>query len=158
MDRIKAEMLIQNIASFNGVDPDLAIAFTYAESGFDEFSVRHEPNWRWFLDVEGYAARCRISQDTERVLQACSLGLMQVMGTVARELGHKDNLLMLTKPELGIKFGCFKILEIKKRYGKIEEVISAYNMGTPKLMADGKTYVNQQYIEKVLGVYRGRKQ
>ncbi len=158
MDQAKAEMLIQNIASFNGVDPDLAIAIAVTESGFDEFAVRHEPGWRWFLDIEGYAARSHISQDTEKVLQACSLGLMQIMGTVARELGFKDNLLMLTRPELGIKYGCFKIQELMKRFIRTEELVSAYNMGTPKKMPDGVTYINQHYVEKVMGVFRGRKQ
>lgn len=158
MDRAKAEILITNIANFNGVDPDLAIAIAAAESNFDEFAVRHEPGWRWFLDIEGYAARNRISQDTERMLQACSFGLLQVMGTVAREVGFKDNLLMLTRPEIAIKYGCFKIQELMKRFSKTEDLVSAYNMGTPKKMPDGVTYINNHYVQKVMGEYRGRKQ
>ncbi len=157
MERSRAEQLISSIATFNGIDPDLAIAFSQAESHFDEYAVRYEPNWRLFIGIELYAARNRISQDTEKVLQACSLGMMQVMGTVARELGFKDNLLMLTRPELGIKFGCFKIQELMKKYVRLDDLIAAYNAGTPKKLPDGIAYTNQQYVNKVREIYDGRK-
>ncbi len=156
MDRNRAEQLISSIATFNGIDPDLAISFAHAESNFDEYAVRHEPNWRYFTSIEIYAARNRISQDTEKVLQACSFGLMQVMGTVARELGFKDNLLMLTRPEIGVKYGCFKIQELMKKYSKVDDVIAAYNAGTPKRDEKGH-YLNAAYVTKVRSIFDDRK-
>lgn len=156
MDRARAELLIKNLAGFNGVDPDLAIAIAEVESAFDEMACRFEVNWKYLVNVEGFAKSSRISQDTERILQMCSFGMMQVMGSVARELGWKVNLLELTKPELGVKFGCLKIKELMRKYSNQDDLVAAYNAGSPRKTDKGK-YVNQTYVDKVRGVYASRK-
>lgn len=156
MERPKAEALIKNIAEFNGVDSDLAISIAEVESHFDELACRFEVNWKYLSAVESYARESGISQDTERNLQMCSWGMMQVMGSVARELGHRVNLLTLTRPEVGVRFGCLKLKELTKKYGSVEAVVAAYNAGIPKKMPDG-SYFNQTYVNKVRGIYTDRK-
>ncbi len=156
LERAKAEELIINIARFNVVDIDLALAIAEAESQFDEYAARFEANWKYLLSVESFAKSSHISGDTERIFQMTSWGMMQVMGSVARELGHRVNLNMLTKPELGLKFGCLKLREVCKRYSKLDDQISAYNSGIPKLTVSGQ-YYNQTYVNKVRGLYVGRR-
>lgn len=156
MERSKAEFMLTNLANFNGLDPDLVIAIAETESYFDELACRFEANWKYLVNVEGFARGARISQDTERILQMCSWGFMQVMGSVARELGWKGNLLELTRPELGVKFGCLKLKELMKKYNHQDDVIAAYNAGSPRKTDHGR-YVNQLYVNKVRGIYASRK-
>jgi hypothetical protein len=147
--------MISTIAQFNGVDIDLAVSIAETESYFDENAVRFEAGWKYVFNCDGYAKASRISEDTERVLQMCSWGMMQVMGTVARELGFRGNLLELTKPELGVKFGCLKLKELMGKYSYSDDLIAAYNAGTPRKV-DGK-YSNETYVAKVRGLYAARK-
>jgi soluble lytic murein transglycosylase-like protein len=156
MDRGKAEFIINSLANFNGVDPDLAISIAEVESHFNELAVRFEANWKYLIHVESLARNSHISQDSERILQMCSWGMMQVMGSVARELGHRGNLLELTRPELGVRYGCLKLKELTKKYSNQEDLIAAYNAGSPRKLDTGK-YVNQIYVNKVRGIYAARK-
>ena len=156
MDRAKAESLIISIANFNGVDPDLACAIAEVESSFNEFAVRYEINWKYVYNAESFARQSFISEATEMTLQKCSFGLMQVMGTVARELGFRGNLLELTKPEVGARFGCLKIKELMQKYNFQDDLIAAYNSGTPKKGQDGK-YTNDIYVKKVRSAFVNRK-
>ena len=149
-------MLIMSIANFNNVDPDLAVAIAETESSFDEYACRFEANWKYAFNCESFANNAKISEDTERMLQMCSFGMMQVMGTVARELGFRGNLLHLTKPELGIRFGCLKLKELLAKYSYQDDVIAAYNSGSPRKIQDGR-YYNQTYVNKVRGFYAARK-
>lgn len=147
LDRSKIESMAKSIAMFNGVDQDLVIAIIEVESAFDHLAIRYESHYKWLFKPEEYAVKCRISKDTEEVMQKCSFGLMQVMGAVARELGHERSLLELLQPEISIKYGCLKISELMMRYMSEADVISAYNQGSPA-KRDGK-YVNQVYVDKV---------
>ena len=156
MDRGKAEFIINNLSDFNGVDGNLACAIAETESYFNELAVRFEANWKYLKAVESFARYAQISQDSERILQMCSWGMMQVMGSVARELGHRANLLELTKPEVGVRFGVLKLKDLMTKYQKIEDVVASYNAGSPRLLDTGK-YVNQTYVNKVMGIYAARK-
>lgn len=135
------------------------------ESGGDTWALRYEPNWKYQKDTASYARKARISLETERVCQACSWGLMQVMGEVARELGFEGDLTELNNPAIGIAFGTKKLAQQMKRYGKIEDAVSAYNAGSVRKTHDGY-YTNQDYVNKFkamvarldsLGYDKGRK-
>lgn len=156
LDRSKAETLIKSIAAFNRVDPDLACAIAEHESNFDELACRYEAGWKYAYNIQGFAKADEISIDTERILQMCSWGMMQVMGTVARELGWRGSILDLTKPEIGVRFGCLKIAELSKNYSYQDDVIAAYNAGTPRKVGDGK-YSNEDYVARVRSLYAKRK-
>lgn len=133
-------------------DPSLGVALVAAvcmvESSGNPYAVRYEPHWKHFLDVHEWARKIVASSHTEGMMQASSWGLMQVMGTVARELGHKGWISELIEPPVGLKYGCMKLKECLDKHG-YEGGIAAYNAGTPRKKADGK-FFNQPYVDKVL--------
>lgn len=131
----------------------LAIAICQVESAGDQYAVRFEPQWKYFYRVEHFAQLCRITRDTEYALQAMSFGLMQVMGSVAREMGHTGNLIQLCEPAIGAKYGCMKLADLIRKYNSISDAVAAYNAGSPRRTQDGK-YVNQQYVDKVIAYLR----
>lgn len=134
-----------------GVPPLLALAITEVESAGSPVAVRFEPGWKYHYKVEEFAKSCQITADTERVLQACSFGVMQVMGTVARELGFTGNLIQLSDPYIGAKYGCLKLAKLFSLLKSTDDVIAAYNAGSPMRNSDGK-YVNQKYVDKVRAI------
>jgi soluble lytic murein transglycosylase-like protein len=143
--------VVESEALSQGIDSDLAIAIASVESNFDPWAVRFESRWKYLLDVEKYARNLVISQDTERVLQSCSWGLMQVMGSVARELGYNGHLAKLCLAESGAYYGCKMLVKLSKRNTEEADLIAAYNAGSARRKANGK-YVNQEYVDKVFHV------
>lgn len=131
------------------VDPDLVRAICQVESGGVSWRARYEPAWNYFYLPASYAAKLGITTETERIMQATSWGMGQVMGAVARELGFFDHLTKLALPETGIVYCIKKISELHRRYEMPNDLISAYNAGTVHHDAAG-VYKNQKYVEKVL--------
>lgn len=146
------QQLIERTASAYGIDPNLIGAVVVAESGGDTFAVRYEPLWKYFFEVEEFAKLSRITNATETMLQACSFGLMQIMGSVARELGHESSLLQLAQPEIGLMFGCKKLRALIRNYPDLANTVAAYNAGTPRMNATTGKYSNQDYVDKVTGL------
>lgn len=126
-------------ASKYGLNPHVVLAVCEKESGFDTFAVRYERRWRWFLDPRTWARRVRTTTRTEIVLQSCSWGLMQVMGTVAREEGFSGDFPQLCRPQDGLEYGCRKLSELVKKYGVLSDALAAYNTGR-RGTAAGKAY------------------
>lgn len=144
--------IITEEADLAGVDARLACAIAEVESAGDPLAVRFETHWKYYFDVPQFAFRCRVSQDTERTLQSCSWGLMQVMGSVARELGFLESLIKLSDPRIGAKYGCMKLAQCLKKWPKkLDDAIAAYNAGSPRVF-EGR-YVNQAYVDKVRQLY-----
>jgi soluble lytic murein transglycosylase-like protein len=123
------------------------------ESNWDCYAVRHEMQWRYFYKIEFFARQNNISMMTEKLLQACSFGLCQTMGAVARELGYQDNLLKLTQPEISLHYGCMKLSSLVKKYGYTNDAIASYNAGSVR-KRDGK-YVNEDYVLKFHNALKG---
>ncbi len=141
---------IHIIANAEKVPADLLCAIIERESAGDTYAVRYEANWKWFVDIEIFAKKNKISKATERVLQQCSWSLSQVMGSVARELGYMGPLQRLCDPELGILYGAKKIRQLLEKYGHNEELaISCYNQGYPYKDDTGR-FVNAEYVNAVL--------
>lgn len=134
------------------LNPKLIVAIIKAESSGDEYAIRFEPHFKYEYDADKMAYMNFITKDTERILQKCSIGLMQLMGCVARELGYKENLLCLTNPSDGIEVGCQKLQQLSKKYELLTDVVSAYNAGSVKF--PGGPYKNYQYVEKVMKYFR----
>lgn len=143
----------QHVARPYPIEPELLYAFAMVESSLDPNTCRFEPAWSYHYNVSKYAKKCQITRDTEKVLQSISWGLMQVMGTVAREHGFERHLTELTSPYLNLDIAIQKIMELQAKYEDIADVISSYNQGFPRKMGDGK-YRNQAYVDKVLAVYQ----
>jgi soluble lytic murein transglycosylase-like protein len=145
--------LIEEGAEENRVPKNLVGAIIQTESAGCRYAARFEPRWKYFYLVDNHASQLGITKETETVLQACSYGLMQIMGSVCRELGFQDHLTMLTDPVLNIKYGCMKLKKIAEKYHTQTDIISAYNAGTP-VMTTGGNYRNQAYVTKVSSYLR----
>jgi len=130
-----------------GLDPDLVQSIAKTESSFNPWCVRFEPKWMYYYNPVNYAKKLGISLDTEKNLQSISFGLMQVMGAVCRELGFDEELIRLCDPELGVQYGCLKLVDLKKRYTDEKDIISAYNAGTAYKI--NGVYRNSEYVDKV---------
>lgn len=129
----------------------LIAAIVSVESSGNPFAMRYESGWSHYLTPHIFASNLGITYDTEKICQATSWGLMQVMGAVAREMGFVDYLVKLCDPEIGLKLGCNKIKNLLSKYN-LDEAVSAYNCGTPKRV-NGK-FSNQEYVTKVMIKYR----
>jgi len=131
------------------IDPFLVKAIITIESSHNTWANRYEPNWRWLLNVKWWARRLRESCSTERMNQMTSWGPMQVMGTVARELGHTGFLPSLCDPNIGIDYGCRKFRQCMDRVGDdVPKALSKYNSGRPNSKR------GRAYARKVLIVYQ----
>ena len=135
-----------------GINQTIVKAIVQVESGGDIYAVRYEPDWKWFFRVSYWASKLRITDKTERLLQMCSFGPMQVIGANARENGHTGSLIELCSWEIGLLYGCKYLKKQLVRYLDYQDAIAAYNAGSVRLNLDG-TYKNQDYVDKVMKAY-----
>ena len=118
------------------------------ESAGYEFSTRFERHYRYFVKIDFYARRNGVSADTERNSQATSWGPLHIMGGVARELGYDKPLPLLGSASNGIFWGCKKLKTLYDKYEKRDDIIAAYNAGSPRFNDDG-TFINQVHVDRV---------
>ena len=149
--------IIQRYSKLFIADEILVQAIIKKETNWVPCRTRYEPGWRYFYNPAKYAQHLFITIDTEKVLQAQSWGLMQIMGSVARELGFDDYMPKLIEPENGLMFGIKKLSQLSFKYDDIRDVISAYNAGEPKKIG-GLRYINQEYVDDVMNNYAIYKQ
>ena len=140
-----------NAARFN-LPEWLINAVINAESAGDPWAVRFEAAFR----AHYVADQCQTygaSHETERTTRACSWGLMQIMGQVARERGFKGEFLTeLCEPATGMEYGCRHLALFRDRHFATlgwAGVAAAYNAGTPRKDAAGK-FLNQAYVDKIM--------
>lgn len=138
--------IIRKIAAQYSLNPVLVKAICIKESNCDTWAIRFEPKWSWFVTPEVFAKSNRITAETEKYQQSCSHGLMQVMGSVCRELSFRDNLNKMYIPEIGIEYGCKKLAQLLKKYGDLPSALAAYNAGNPRFK------VGQDYALGVLNI------
>lgn len=142
--------LIEDVAKLHGLDPKLIEAIVFTESNGDNWATRYESHWRYFHKTVEHARRLRITEMTERKLQMFSWGCMQVMGSVARELGFLGHLQeMSSNPKLALEMGCKHFKNFLKKYHNAPDAIASYNAGSPRKIDNGM-YRNQAYVSKVL--------
>lgn len=122
------------------------------ESGGEPWAVRFEPLFRAHY-VPDQCQTFGASHETERTTRACSWGVLQIMGQVAREYGYKGEFLSeLCHPATGMEYGCRHLARIRAKYLDSlgwAGVAAAYNAGTPRKDAVGQ-FLNQQYVDKVM--------
>ena len=134
-------------------DPLILAAIIQQESAGDPFAIRYEPNWDYEFNLRHFADLNRITVKTEKVCQSCSWGLMQIMGTVARELGHDGPLTKLVDIEINLRLGAKKLKDLAYKRDTEEDMIASYNAGHAQKKPSGM-YVNQRYVDKVCGYLR----
>lgn len=142
-------IVIEDYCIKTGLDKYLVGAIIVQESAANPYAIRFEPNYKYRFDVDVHARLNGISKATEDMLQASSIGLMQTMGCLARELGYKDNLLRLTVPENSLYVGCKYLKRLKFKYPNLNEMIASYNSGSPRYDSN-KRLINQSYVDGVL--------
>lgn len=138
------------------IQPSLLIAMSLVETADRTYATRFEINSsRYLTATRNWANRTKVTEDTERVGQKTSWGIMQVMGFRARELGFAGLFPELTQVALGLRYGCLALKDCQRRFGKPgtlgfdENVVAAYNAGSPRdLDKDGKLD-NHEYVAKV---------
>ena len=146
--------IINKIVTEKKLDVSLVLAIIDIESSFNPFKIRYEHKFRFRFRVLEFAKGCGVSPTTESILQSCSWGLMQVMGCVARELGFSGILTELVDVEKNVNLGCAKLSQLDKKYSNLDDIIAAYNAGSPKRKGD--QYFNQAYVNSVRRRYNDR--
>lgn len=141
--------LLQETAYRHDLDWQLVAAICYHESGCNPYAVRYEPNYRWLYKTNVFARKLGVTELTERKGQKHSYGLMQVMGSVAREAGFHSYFPELFNFDKNLYYGCKHLAGYKSRWLTESDYISAYNQGSPRLGPDGK-YWNQSYVSRIL--------
>ena len=148
MDTTNLTDLIKSAAVRRSLPWELVYAICQVESSLNPSATRHEPHYRWLVGDH------ETMSHTERHDQMTSWGLMQVMGAVARELGHTGPLSDLLNPATGLFYGCLHLRRFKAKYEVWPDVIAAYNAGSPRRVAGQiGPYVNQSYVDKVLAAW-----
>lgn len=160
--------LIDDAAKRHGLDPKVVAAQIQIESGGNPYAFRPERYpYVWDLRAGKPFRRLDPSEvrsllapvdfygldglhEQEWTLQRASIGLGQLMGAVARELGFTGTFLLeLTNPETNIEFHCRKLTtDLKWSGGDIRSALAAYNGGRGG-NAPGALLRNEAYVQKV---------
>lgn len=135
------------------LDPYIVGAMIQVESAGNTWAIRYEPKWDHFLNARDWASKIGCTEVTEEKGQATSWGLMQVMGTVAREHGFDEWFPALCEPSQGVKYGCMHLRKKADQYHNIEEAIAAYNAGKARYMKSGML-TNERYVDRVMKYFR----
>lgn len=134
--------LIETEALRIGWDADLLEAQVLVESSDDPHAFRYEPGF--------YTRYLKGKPEWESwgPLAACSYGLLQVLYTVAFEVGFRGRPEELFQPATGLRWGVTKIATLRRGISDPLAVLASYNGGTA-----GNTvapFRNQAYVQKVL--------
>ncbi len=139
---------INFFANKHALEPNWIAAVIMTESGGNQYATRYEPGWRYFYESrKDIAFDLGITVETETVSQATSWGLMQVMGSVAREHGYFGHLPAMSEIMLGLRIGCQVLDYHFKKTGLIKDAVAAYNAGSVR-KTPGGMYVNQKHIDR----------
>jgi len=144
---------VQAAAAKYGLDPALVAAICANESAWHPQAVRYESHVGKYVQDPAKHRPMGCSEETERRLQMMSFSLMQVMGFNIRAMGFGGWLTDYLDPVKGLDIGCKFLAGLFKRWSKVEDVVSAYNQGSPRRGQDGK-YSNQPYVDHVMASYR----
>lgn len=139
---------VNRAAMRHKLDSSLVAAVVMVESAGNRFAMRFEPLWKYVYQAENFSQKIGCTHQTEEIAQSTSWGLMQVMGTVAREYGHTGFLSDLCEVEKGLEYGCLHLSKKISKYGELPG-IAAYNAGSPSKDSNG-AFTNQSYVDKIL--------
>lgn len=136
-------------ADLHKVPWTLADAIVCTESAYNPWAVRYEKNINVFQLPDKFSKLTRVSLDTEVQLQKFSYGLFQILGCTSRWMGYNGSFMQLCDIDTNITWGLRYLEHLRERYNFQDDVISAFNMGTPRRKKNGQ-YVNQEYVDKVV--------
>jgi hypothetical protein len=136
-----------------GLDPLLLNAIICMESSWRDWVSRYEPTQGKYVLTPQIFAINGVSIDTEIYLQKTSFGLCQLMGYNFRAFGYAGSLLQTYDPTINLKYFAMFFKKRCDKYPKLEDKIASYNAGSPVYNISGQ-YINQSYVDTVLGYYR----
>lgn len=155
---------VREVAPTQGIEARTLLAFIAQESAGRAEVTRYEALWKRFVDVTQWSKTTGISALTEYHEQAISWGLMQVMGSRARELGFRGLLPELVAPAAGIHWGALCLKDLARRFNLprvpvislSEELACAYNHGSPQRKPNGE-WVVEDYVTSIFAHYQAVK-
>lgn len=121
--------IVKNQAKVADVNPLLALAVCDF-AGWQEDFFDYKIGYNLALSPVEFSEKNDVSVDTEIVLQCSAIGVMQVMGFHARQLGYSGSLIKLIDPSIGTKYGCLRLKAVVDSVGEKE----ANSMPMDKLM------------------------
>ena len=153
--------IAENKAIWYKIPITLLYAIIEVESNWNIYACRHEPAFQ-----NKYITPKNINDEQEEYFRACSWGLGQIMGQVARERGYVDSILKLINPYINLEYVCKQLQVLYVRYDNWTHVISAYNQGNNRwvdidkdgLKDEDEKYKNQKYVAKVNKSRKGYEQ
>lgn len=146
---------IEAAAREHDLPASLVAAVIQEESRFEQWAARTEPHYKRRSIVRSGARahskrwRGMPSIDTELDDRSRSIGLMQVMGQVAREQGYAEQYLSsMHLPVNALRQGCKHLKMLLARYrGDTLSAISAYNQGNNR--KQNGVFANARYVYRV---------
>lgn len=78
---------------------------------------------------------------------------MHLMGATARWMRFSDPLPNLTRPGVGLRWGCRYLKMQFDKYGNTEDALAAYNGGAPRRLNGVLEPKLQRYVDRVMGFY-----
>lgn len=142
---------IRDVSYEENIPWRLLAAIVRVESNGDDYATRYEEHYKYLFKVKEFAQENGITILTETIHQKTSWGAAQVMGAVAREFGFDEELPRLCGKN-SLIYACKLIKRLASKYSQREDIIAAYNSGTPIRNTSGK-YKNQEYVDKVMKAY-----
>ena len=132
---------LAEIESNANVDLEVMLAVIWQESHGNAWAYRYEEGWQYFvagglpLYKKGFGVSVNRASaynklgSTEFHAQSASYGLMQVMGSVAREYSFEGPLTRLCDPAVSIRIGSQHLWEYGFRRGQhdLETALRRYN-------------------------------
>jgi soluble lytic murein transglycosylase-like protein len=148
------------VADSFALPPSLLAAIIQEESRFEPWAARTEPHYKRKAIVQQQARvwskrfRGLPTYETELDDRSRSIGLMQVMGQLAREQGFTSRYLSeLHLPEHAVHHGAKRLRLLLDRYrGDTLSAVSAYNQGNNRMR--GETFANARYVYRVCAAWR----
>ena len=121
--------IVKAAAIHHGIDPAVACAVAEQESSWNPWALRYEPEF-YSRYIEAMTQGAKPLNATEARARACSWGLMQILGEVARELGYTGDIAALCEPSTGAEWGCRKLAKcLADSPGDVSKALLSWNGG-----------------------------
>lgn len=131
-----------------GVEAALVKAIIKQESYWSQFAIRMEPH----LQESKWYTNTLDEHEKKDPYAYCSYGKMQVLYGTAKSMGYIGPPAGLLRDDESIKYGVKCLSNLHKRYYFLNDIIAAYNAGSPRRTESGE-YRNQNYVDAVRRFY-----
>jgi hypothetical protein len=163
--------IVKQKAEKYNLNPALVLAVIETESQGHKWASRYEPNFykkylagKTLRQLPGkYPTDVDVAEEYEA--RASSLGVMQVMGQSAREVGYEGYFEAFLDPEVNIEYGCKLLsLKLKRANGVVRQGLLYWNGGGDSKYPD-RVFRNLEKLEaselnliqKLNSLYSGQK-